>query len=399
MISFLILIALFFLYLSAGVKLSGKNLFAPAVLTSGIWIICLLLFLTLDHDLPPFSSQFTLSIIIWVTGICISSLFFQSKKFSNTNPNNDVSYTILNVYFLISILSFPFLINWAIGVITSPHEGISATQALRQSALGLGIYKGQQLKFFPYLIWNAAYIIELCYFKKTRLLQVIILGLLIISYGVLTMSKFTFLMLFINTLSILSFRLNIKLKHIIIGSITIFLFIIIMQILRENASMSSNSQLNNFLVLYAIGHISAFDTLEPMSAVHFGENTFRSIYAILNSIGVSDIEPTNIVLPWIKRPILTNTYTGMYPYFVDFGYLGVFIFSLIIGSFMGFLFGRARRGSGLCASIFAVCSYMVVFQYQGDFFFTNLAGNIKLIIVTTIPFIFKFYKRLDNATS
>lgn len=140
------------------------------------------------------------------------------------------------------------------------------------------------------------------------------------------------------------------------------------------------------LGIYLLGNMSSFDTLAPCSAHHFGENTFRFLYAIPYKLGISDLEPVDTILPWINYPVITNTYTGMYPFYVDFGVVGVILFAVILGAIYGWTFKKAQCGSNFNILIYAVFSHIIITQYVADMFFTNISGFLKLILLLLGPF-------------
>ena len=156
---------------------------------------------------------------------------------------------------------------------------------------------------------------------------------------------------------------------------------------------------NGFLITYIVGNTSAFDTLEPNSSTHCGENVFRMYYAISNKLGRSDLKPVAPILPFIYKPLETNTYTAMYPFFKDFGYWGVGVFALLYGLFFGWIFRCAQQGSPMFIIINAIIIPIVVMQYVGDVFITNLSGYIKQIILLALPFIFSFSRKLSSPPS
>ena len=78
----------------------------------------------------------------------------------------------------------------------------------------------------------------------------------------------------------------------------------------------------------------------------------------------------------------------MYPFYVDFGHAGVIIFSIVIGSFLGWLFKKSLMGSKFYIAFYAITLNVIVMQYAADLLFTNLTSNIKLFIVLAIPFVF-----------
>ena len=358
---------------------SNEDLFSPSVITSFIWTLSLSLYLILPHKLPELSFLFYITLSIWISGMCLSSLSIQSCKFSTSTLNNS-GKIMRNVYLIISIITLPSLITFAQDAIAAGVTGNWAKD-LRLAALGKTgnneIYGGIQV-----LIWQISYLLELMCFNKKNWYRTIIVALIYLVFCFISMSKWNFLNFFIMTIVVLYFKKTIKMKHIMIGIGTFLLLSIGIQTLRHNTCDS-----DNFLVLYLVGNMSSFDTLEPGSSAHFGENTFRMGYAIAEKMGYSSIEPISPILPWIEKPIMTNTYTGMYPFFLDFGIAGVAIFSLLIGSIYGWLYKKAKMGTTFYILLYAYFVTVIVTQYVGDMFYTNMTKHLKFGFLLALPFI------------
>jgi oligosaccharide repeat unit polymerase len=355
---------------------------SPSVITSGIWVFCLALFAILPHNLPPLSIQFLGSLSIWVTIICLSSLAIQSTstKVSNIEP----STLVRDIFFWISILSFPAFLIFAHDAIIQGHSG-NWSMDLRLAALGQTknskeIYSGIQV-----IIWQVSYLIELFYYSRKNRNRVFILGLIILSFAFLTMSKAAFLEFFIKTICILYFRKKVNLKHILIGFGTLFFLFAVMQAIRYSTKVDSVDK-QSFAVQYLISSMSAFDTLMPASSMHWGENVFRFYYSAAYKIGLVNFEPVDTLLPFIKKPMVTNTYTGMYPFFKDFGYSGIVIFSIILGSLYGFIFNKAQKGNAFYIILYSIFIQFILMQYVADMFITSLLAYVKQIILLAIPF-------------
>ena len=148
------------------------------------------------------------------------------------------------------------------------------------------------------------------------------------------------------------------------------------------------------IVLYMLSNMSAFDTLQPYSSEHFGENVFRIYYAITYKLGLSDIVPVNPILPWIEKPIAINTYTTLYPFFKDFGYIGIGIFGSLLGLFYGWIFKKHQENCLFYTIMYAYFCTLLVTQYNGDGVFTNIAGHVKMLLILCVPFVVDKYKLL-----
>ncbi len=359
---------------------SKQNIFSPGFLASGIWFVCLALFVILPHQLPPLSKQFISALTIWLIFFTVSSLFMQSFAYKTTNiqPNT----IIKDLYFWLSIASIPLLVSFAYTAIKTGTSGNWAWD-LRSAAIGKDT--DEAYTPFYFLIWTATYLLYLINITKKNWKRVVILGLLVLGFGIISMSKTLILNFFVLTVFILYIKKYITTRHILIGIAALFVLLIGIQSIRHAVKIDA-SETENTLVLYILSSMSAFDTLTPLSSAHWGENTLRIIYAIPYKLGFSDIQPVNPILPWIYKPIATNTYTCMYPFFKDFGYWGISIFAIILGTFYGWVFKRFQQGDIFFTLFFAYCCTLIVTQYNGDAFFTNLAGHTKFALLLYIPF-------------
>jgi oligosaccharide repeat unit polymerase len=393
----MIIVMIFFvLLLVLGVYLSKKNIFSPSVITPGIWLLCLSLFLLLSHTLPPLTSQFLIAISLWVFLLSFTSLLMQSTR--SVTKERKVSTFVRSSYFWISVLTYPLLLMFAYKAITTGTSG-SWSLDLRLAAVGESIHFDKEYGGLYTIIWQVAYLIELMYYSKKTRHRVFILGFILISMGFLTMAKGMFLMFFVQTICVLYFKKVVSLKHLLYGLGGLFFLFVWLQSLRHSIDLSTAEEKEDFLVLYLLSSMSAFDTLEPASALHFGENVLKVFYSMFYKLGWSSVEPVEAILKFIKEPIMTNTYTTMYPYFVDFGYVGVGIFAVVMGGFYGYLFKRAQQGDEFYIVLYSFFVAFVVMQYVNEMMFTYLSGNIKNILLVYFPFFVAKYNFLRTKRS
>ncbi len=374
--------------LFVGYMLSNKNIFAPSVLTSAVWIFMLLMFYYLEHDLPSLKNQVLLSIFLWTTGFVLSSLLIQSITFTKTKyTQNTPNKLIRDVYFILSVATFPLLLLFAFEAIKYGETGEWAID-LRNAAIGATERHAEPYSGLYLILWKVAYAIELCYCTAKNRYRVYVLAFMYIAMGILLMSKAVFLEFAVITVVVLWFKGAIKIKFVLIVGAALFFCFIILQQLRHHLSSGENAK-NDFLVLYVVGHLSAFDTLKPCSSTNLGENVFRIFYAIPYKLGMSSIPPIDPLLPWIKEPLRTNTYTCMYPFFVDFGYKGVFCFSLLYGTLFGWIYKKIERSKNLFfVLLYALMFNVVLMQYVAEILLTNFAIFVYIILFLVFPFVF-----------
>ena len=378
-----------------GLTVSKNNIFSPSVITPVVWIVVLLLFVALPHDLPPLSWQFFGSLLLWVAMMCLGAMFTQSFRYrvSVSEP----SQLIRDIFFWVSVATFPLLLLFVKEALQTGETGNWALD-LRLAAIGKTstfkeVYGGLYL-----IVWQVAYLIELFYYSKKNRHRVIILGLMFLALGIGTMSKTILLEFILKTVGILFFKNKIKMKHFVVALVVLLVAFVVMQSMRYNSSVGALDR-KSFLITYVVGNTSAFDTLEPNSSTHCGENVFRMYYAISNKLGLSDVKPVDPILPFIYKPLETNTYTAMYPFFKDFGYWGVGVFALLYGLLFGWIFRCAQEGSPMFIILNAIIIPIVVMQYVGDVFITNLSGYIKQIILLALPFVFSYRRKLSSPPS
>lgn len=380
MIFAIIAICVFFIY--GGLYCSKNNPFAPAVMTSLLWLCCMVLSLTVNHHLPPLNGTFPTALLCWIIPLCVSSLLTQSVSYQ-PNQYNDPSTFVRNIYLILAIAFLPSLFRFAQIALANGTSGNWALD-LRLASLGKGSGFKESYGGWQIVIWPVSYMLELLCFKKKTWWRLAIPLTIYILFGAITMSKMVFLSIFLYTGSILLFKRVIRLKHFVMAIVPLFIVFTLLQTTRHASQFSA--VISDFVRTYIVGNMSAFETLTPGCSEHFGENTFRLFYAVLYKTGLSSTEPIEVILPWIEKPLVTNTYTGMYPFYVDFGLIGIILFALILGSIYGWTFKKAQNGSNFSILVYAVFTQIIFTQYVADMLFSNTAFYIKLILLLLLPF-------------
>ncbi|MEE3484264.1 MAG: O-antigen polymerase [Bacteroidales bacterium] len=373
-------------------KCSKTNVFSPAVITGFMWFASILLYLTLGQKLPALSNNLAICLTLWICGICFSSLYMQSATYRDSDLT-DASVLIRNVYLILSIAAIPELINFVKVVLVCGTSGNLAWD-LRLAAIGEGSGFNKPFGGWFVVVWQATLLLEILFFEKKKWWRLAIIAVIFSCFGVVTMSKITFSSMFIFACTILFFKKKITLKHLGIGASCLFFLFFLIQAARAAVEVS-NVGGNSFFLNYIVSNLTAFDSLHPCSAEHFGENTFRFVYAVFYDLGLSDIKPINTLLKWVIKPIPTNTYTAMYPFYVDFGIIGLIIFPIIMGCTYGWIYKKADKGNNFYILVYATMVNMLIMQYAADLFFTCFFGNVKLILLLIIPFLEKKYNFLS----
>ena len=381
MVYLLILICLFFVVV--GLRCSRNNIFSPSVMTGGVWAFSLILFVTIDAKLPDLSCRTLLCIFLWVAGLCLSSLVSQSASYRNSQLD-EPSLFIRNLLLLASVAYLPKLYFFVVEALAGANGGNWAW-TLRLAALGQGSGFTTPFGGIFVIIWQVTFLIELLCFKKSQWWRLVLISFIYLLFGVVTMSKIIFLNFFLFSCTILYFKNKISFKTMVTGVGVLLVLFFTLQSVRMAVKFSDAN--DDFFITYVVCNLVSFDTLEPCSALHFGENTFRTFYALFYDLGWSSVEPVDILLKWIEKPIKTNTYSALYPYYVDFGIAGVVLFSVVTGFVYGWLFKKSQDGNNFHILMYAVATNILFMQYAADLFFTSLSGNLKLAFFLFIPFL------------
>lgn len=346
----------------------------------------------LPHSLPLLGKQVLTSIGLWSVGLAGGALLMQSFRYSRRTMQVDTR--IREIYFWLSLACIPLLIAFVFHALAFNLDE-SPAMRLRLAALGKGQTAGEPYLPFYYVLWLATYLLYLYDNDNKHRIRAIIMGLLVLSFAIATMSKFLILNLGVMTMVVLFHKGVIRFRHLAVGAASLVAVLLVLHAIRQSRNL--NGDYSAFLVeQYVLRNLVAFDTLQPFSSEHWGENVFRIFYAVSHRLGISSVEPVDTILPWIYKPVCTNTYTCMYPFFKDFGYWGIALFAPVLGGLTGWVYKRRQQGDLLFSMLYAYFSTMLVFEFDGELFFTNLAGNIKFILLLSLPFLFGGYKKTEE---
>jgi oligosaccharide repeat unit polymerase len=383
------LIATTILIIVVGLISTGDNILSPAVITAAVWLFCLLLYLFLPHGLPDLKGKFFAAILLWIILFSLSALCIQPIVIKRPTSNIEASKLIRDIYLIVSTVA---LIGFLFWVKSNLPDGFSGywTGKLRAAALGKG-ENGTPYGGLHIIITYVALVLEMIYFKKKHWYRLFIIAFCSLGYAFFLMTKALFLIIFLILICILFFKKIIKIQHVAVGLFVLFFAFLAFQNIRSH---NRNSKSDDFAVLYLVSSMYAFETLKPASSQNFGENSGRIFYAVKNKLGLSDTKPVDPMLKFVKKPISTNTYTILYPFYKDFGLWGVALFALFFGLLFGWIFANANAGNLFFVGIYAWLLNVLVIQYAAETLLTNLSGNIKFVIFLAIPFLVEKYKML-----
>lgn len=384
----LLLAVVFFLLSFLGYSIH-KKILNPIFIMPFSWSLLLFLFQVLPHSLYPLKNQFLLAIFIWVitffTFGCIGMTGKATRKVDLYNPK------IFSLYFYLVIIFAPL----ALFLLVSEAMKVGPEYfflKLRLINTGLDEDDTFSLGALSY-IFNFANVVLLLFtfyydkISKVRYFTVLVLAFLL---GLITLARTSLVVISIGIFTILYFKRILKKKHYIYF---LFLFITIIAVVSQMRTVHETEKTNfvDTLSIYLFAGMPAFDTLKYLPSETIGQHSFRFFYAVTNALGFK-IEVSKTILPYVYVPTPTNVYTVMFPFFKDFGNLGVGVFGSLYGALYGFLYKISRQGNHFGIILYAFIFPFLLMQFFGEYIFQNFSTILQSVIYILIPNILKIKK-------
>lgn len=110
-------------------------------------------------------------------------------------------------------------------------------------------------------------------------------------------------------------------------------------------------------------------------------------------MGLIEFQDVRVADNWVNVPVRTNVYTVMSSFYMDFGNVGIFLFSILYGSIYGLIYNYSKKNVLLFIILYASWAPFLVLQFFSDYFFFTLSIQIQrlfALILLLIPF--RIYK-------
>lgn len=365
----------------------SHDVFSPYVAVPGVWSMAILIYYFLPNTFYAVTNDFPYVLSLWLVGFFASSVIAEhyTPEASLAWREREPSPMVLRVYFVLSCISIPAVcgaILWQ--ALTEDPENIFRYMRIMNTGLDENI----EMPNVGILIYSVSLAFVLMFFSllyfKSKLAKFVVI-LLNVMLAVVTMAKTTFLSIMFSSLYLCYVQNIIKKRHLLYG---LAVFVALSFVVQQLRSVDEDVEANSFLALYLSSSIVAFDHFAvPCSSQLFGMHTFRIFYAIGHAIGLTE-PPADTVLAFVSVPNMTNTYTNMYPFYEDFGYVGVLVFSIVYGLFYGYLYKKSRTGGKFQLILYAIFLTFVLMEFIGEFLFTNMSATLQYIFFAFLPFAF-----------
>ena len=374
-VSFIILVVIFYLL--------TKDIFHPSVIVSGLWATLLSLYIFTKHPLWDLSDNFSLAISLWVFPFTIMSYIcsrvpiriLHSSRMYNVNV---IFFNRLFPFVIVYNLLFLFLIIFYAG--------------------GLNFYSIRQLLLqpsYPFLLdvlfylntFFSAYVLYgLINIENFAKKKIVLLLLLLLVVSLFKSNKTSFLSFFVSVLFILKLKNKLKVLPVIFIIISLMTLLTLVSLNRADYDFKSDGGLLNFLYIYILSPLTAFDLLlngeYVLDGGTPGSGTLTFFYKVLNVFG-ADLKISELG-GWVYVPLQTNVFTTMRGFYLDGGYMGIAIMGTILGTIWGFLYALQAIGHKVYVLFYALMISSLFFQSFGDYFFYTFSVTLQYYISSII---------------
>ncbi|MBO7457986.1 MAG: oligosaccharide repeat unit polymerase [Paludibacteraceae bacterium] len=366
-----------------------RSIIHPGVVTSGIWLILLLIYNAADFELYKLSDEFYQAVLSWTCPFCLASLINQrTSSFVLHSIAGDANAVTLSrikplLIFALILASLALIYRGMLFNSSNIFNGIRqasvATLSGDEDAIPFPIW----LKPFVELANTAA--LPVCMYmlvikKDWSRYSKILLGLLIFFF-LLRSNKNVIAQIGLAFVCLMLLEQTIAKKKILNILIVMMIVMIGVSYIRRLGIRGDGFIITEFIAQYLLAPLPAFDSVLHSSSLiedFHGEYTFRAfikIIQIFNPLVVGNSDPFNLG-NWVFTPIPVNVYTVLFPFYEDFGYTGLVCFAIILGGIAGILYKHAIKGYLISKLIYSCMFYTLVFQFFADnffqFFWTNM---------------------------
>lgn len=348
------------------------SLYSPLFISGGIWLVVFGSGLAFGGGFFPLTER---AFIMWTIWFLTSGAiyFFLSTRRSN-GPLPEVRALPYDYTFFLVVLNAWLAYKvWAVGN-GGPSQFFFN---LRLSSNQVGNYESLGLvgRFYP-LIY-ALFLFEIVNSRPAnRRLRVLLwCWMMLFAFG--SMGKLSLLTPVLAWAVIRGLRGFLPIRKLVGVGAALFGVMVLTQLARTIAGESI--RLEMFLSLYTYSPIVALGYMKDAVNAPFGAHVFRFLYAVQHDI-LGGVEPVRVIQDYVAIPHLTNVYTVMQPFALDFGLMGIVFGATVYGFFFGILYFRAVGNRQLATVVYAGLSVILAGQFIGEFLFTMFSGHLQFII-------------------
>lgn len=164
-------------------------------------------------------------------------------------------------------------------------------------------------------------------------------------------------------------------KIIFCGVAAIAMFLMLFVIMGLAASRFNTGSILDTIGFYLGLSVPSFDSFvkryDP-SIQNVGSETLYGVYALLNKMGLCEVDITRHLEFVDFHNVSGNVYTSLRRYINDYGYVGLYIIQFYVGAFYSFVYNLIRRRSNEAVIIcYSAVAYSLVMQGIDELIISN----------------------------
>lgn len=372
---------------------SVRDIFAPWSITLMVWIAVIAGYLFIDHGLYAATDQFTWGILLWCLSFCVVGYITCRLTPSYKGAEWKVNIPLVKALTAIAVLLIPFALYKAVSfALMSGTDSLMYTMRTQLIEKDSGFSLGP-IPYFVFAVYTILFISADARHKLNGWFFALCMVINFLFFFVM-MSKLILFIGIFSTLYLFYVHGRVRLRTIALIGIVFGLVGLLFTQVRATADADTDNTytMMEFFGIYLISPIVAFCAENANSSPVWGYETFRPIYHILESMGLTNVPVFDGDRFFISVPVPTNVYTMMAPLFNDFGYAGIAVCGAIEAAFVSWIYKKAVTGHTLARNMYAYLVAVLALQFFDDQFFSGISNMMQMaffIFICHVKFTWK----------
>ncbi len=364
-----------------------KDIFHPSFIVCGLWGTLLLIYWVADHPLWDLSNRFFSCIIAWVVPFVITANIFSLRPVTLQLKENHSNYIYPgNTDFFNKIFPFAIMFNIATILVSIGAAGNFSFSQIRQVYISGSLPAILELLLYA---CNFAYVLNvyaLLHIKTLDKKKVALLTFTVLVVFIFKSNKTSFLLYFITLLYVFHKNKILNFYRLILFTLVFVGLIIIVTVNRLDFDFSTSEAIWNFIYIYLISPLTAFDTLingdVTLDSGSPGSGFFAFLYKVINTFGGS-LQISQLG-KYIDVPLPTNVFTIMRGPYLDAGIAGIILMSVIQGIFYGLCYAEQKINKKFYPLFYALMVSTLFMQSFGDYLLYSFSTTLQYLIFSVL---------------
>ena len=388
------LITFCFLILAVVYYLLIRDVFHPSVIVCSFWSLLLLLYLFTNHPLWDLSDKFGIAISFWVFPFSFFAFVCGRKPLILEHSRN----LYVNVRLFNNLFPYIIFLDLLFSLLIIYYAGGLSFVAIRRLLLVQDLPPALNVLFYANTFITTYVFYGLLNFEFLDKRKVLLALVLLLIVSIFKSNKTSVLSIFIGLLYVLKIRHNLKIRYLLLVVIIIVGLLVLISLNRGDFDFESDGQIQNYLYIYLLSPLTAFDLLLNGDIVLdpgvWGSGTLAFLYKLINFFG-GTLEISQLGT-WVNVPLPTNVFTTMRGFYLDGGFLGIFIMSCVLGIIWGGLYAFQLARNKIFLLFYAMMLGSLFFQSFGDYFFYSFSMTLQYYVFSVIMARGLIFKKRHN---